>query len=140
MKTTTTWKGNSTFIMINQLGNELKMDTPKEKGGDGTGVSPMETLLGGLAGCMGIDINLVLRPYKDKLKRLEFETVGERNDGPPNYFTAIETTVHVDGDIPASRVWRAVNLSEEKYCSVAHSLKAELTFKVVLNGEEVSKP
>ncbi|GAA0354994.1 OsmC family protein [Alkalibacterium iburiense] len=139
MKTTTTWEGNKTFIMKNEIGKELRMDAPTSKGGDGSGVSPMESVLGGLAGCMGIDINMVLRPYLDKLQKLEFETVGLRNEEPPMYFKAIETTIHVEGDIPASRVWRAVSLSEEKYCSVAHSLNADLTFKVILNGEEVEK-
>ncbi|MDZ7835091.1 MAG: hypothetical protein U5K84_06840 [Alkalibacterium sp.] len=42
--------------------------------------------------------------------------------------------------MPASRVWRAVNLSDQKYCSVANSLNAELSYTVVLNGEEVTDP
>ena len=45
----------------------------------------------------------------------------------------------MDGDVPASRIWRALNLSNDKYCSVANSLKAELSYKVVLNGEEVNQ-
>lgn len=139
MKATTRWKGNKTFIMTNELGNELRMDASEANGGEGSGVSPMESLLGGLAGCMGIDMNMILRPYADKLEELKFETVGHRNEEPPKFFKKIETTVHVKGDIPASRVWRAVSLSEEKYCSVAHSLKADLTFKVILNGEEVER-
>lgn len=139
MKTKTSWKGNQTFIMTNELGNELRMDASEANGGDSSGVSPMESILGGLAGCMGIDINMILRPYLDKLEKLEFETVGLRNEEPPKYFKEIDTTIHVDGDIPASRVWRAVSLSEDKYCSVAHSLKADLKFRVILNGEEVEK-
>jgi len=139
MKTRTTWEGNKTFIMTNDEGKELRIDTPPARGGDGTGVSPMESVLGALAGCMGININVILRPYLDKLEKLEFETVGLRNEEPPKSFKGIEMTVHVDGDIPASRIWRAVNLSEEKYCSVAHSLKADITFKIILNGEEVEE-
>lgn len=98
----------------------------------------METVLGGLAGCMGIDMYMILKPYQDKISRMEIDTDGERNDTAPKFFTAIEVTVHVDGDVPASRVWRAVKLSDEKYCSVANSLKADLSYRVILNGEEVS--
>ncbi|EXJ24099.1 OsmC/Ohr family protein [Alkalibacterium sp. AK22] len=138
MRVSTKWEGNLAFTMTNPNGNELRMDARKEVGGDGSGVSPMEAVLGGLAGCMGIDMYMVLKPYQDKMTRMEIETDGTRNDESPKYFTAVEITVHVDGDVPASRVWRAVKLSDEKYCSVANSLKANLTYKVILNGEEVS--
>ena len=128
------------FTMTNGLGKELRMDGRKEAGGEGLGVSPMEAVLGGLAGCMGIDMHMVLKPYQDKLERIEIETDGSRNEEPPKYFKAIALTIHVDGDVPASRVWRAVKLSDEKYCSVANSLKADLSYKVILNGEEVDDP
>lgn len=140
MKVTTKWESNLAFTMQNADGNQLKMDARQEAGGNNTGVSPMEAILGGLAGCMGIDTYMVLKPYQDKIERLEFETEGERSGETPKYFKKIHVTVHVDGDIPSSRVWRAIKLSDEKYCSVAHSLKAELNYKIILNGEEVKDP
>lgn len=139
MKVSTKWQGNFAFTMDNGKGHELHMDAGEAAGGQGAGVSPMEAVLGGLAGCMGIDMFMILKPYQDKIERIELETDGERNEEPPKYFKKILVTVHVDGDVPASRVWRAVNLSNDKYCSVANSLKAELTYKVVLNGEEVEQ-
>lgn len=138
MKVSTKWEGNLGFTMTNPDGNQLKMDARQEADGEGSGVSPMEAVLGGLAGCMGIDMYMILKPYQDKLTRMEIETDGNRNETEPRFFTAIEVTIHVDGDVPASRVWRAVKLSDEKYCSVANSLKADLTYKVILNGEDVS--
>lgn len=139
MKVSTKWEGNLGFTMTNPDGNQLKMDARKEAGGDGSGVSPMEAVLGGLAGCMGIDMYMILKPFQDKISRMEIETDGDRNETAPKFFTAIEVSVHVDGDVPASRVWRAVKLSDEKYCSVANSLNADLTYKVILNGEQVSQ-
>ncbi|WP_161878192.1 OsmC family protein [Alkalibacterium sp. MB6] len=139
MKASTTWEGNMAFTMTNENGNTMRMDAPVANGGEGSGPSPMEVVLGGLAGCMGIDMVMVLKPYLDKIERMTFDTVGERNDEPPRYFKAIELVVHVDGDVPASRVWRAVKLSDEKYCSVANSLNAELSYKVILNGEEAAE-
>lgn len=138
MKVSTKWEGNLGFTMTNPDGNQLKMDARQEADGEGSGVSPMEAVLGGLAGCMGIDMYMILKPYQDKLTRMEIETDGNRNETEPRFFTAIEVTIHIDGDVPASRVWRAVKLSDEKYCSVANSLKADLTYKVILNGEDVS--
>lgn len=139
MKVSTKWEGNLAFTMNNSNGKELKMDAGEAAGGEGSGVSPMEAVLGGLAGCMGIDMYMILKPYQDKLERIEIETDGERNEEPPKYFKNILITLHVDGDVPASRVWRAIKLSDEKYCSVANSLKAELTYKLILNGEQVEK-
>lgn len=140
MKVSTEWQGNMAFTMTKGDGNQVKMDAREEAGGEGSGVSPMESVLGGLAGCMGIDIFMVLKPYQDKIEKLTFDTDGERNPEPPKYFTNVHITVHLDGDVPASRVWRAVKLSDEKYCSVANSLKADLTYTVILNGEEVEDP
>ncbi|MEC6747729.1 OsmC family protein [Marinilactibacillus sp. XAAS-LB27] len=139
MKVSTKWEGNLAFTMNNSNGKELKMDAGEAAGGEGSGVSPMEAVLGGLAGCMGIDMYMILKPYQDKLERIEIETDGERNEEPPKYFKNILIILHVDGDVPASRVWRAIKLSDEKYCSVANSLKAELTYKLILNGEQVEK-
>ena len=45
----------------------------------------------------------------------------------------------MDGDIDAKRVWRAIDLSEEKYCSVSDSLKAEITHDIILNGVKLSR-
>lgn len=140
MNVTTKWQGNLAFTMSNEDGNQLRMDAREESGGENSGVSPMEALLGSLAGCMGIDIFTVLRPYKEKIENVEFELDGTRNEEPPKSFTRIHITLHLDGDVPASRVWRAIHLSDEKYCSVANSLKAELAYTVILNGKEVADP
>lgn len=137
MKTTTKWADGLQFNMTNAIGTEMIMDARKEIGGGEKGVTPMEAILGGLAGCMGMDVVTILRPQKDKIQLLEFETDGNQNQEKPNFFTDIHTTVRVEGDIKADRIWRAVRLSDEKYCSVANSLKANLTYSVILNGEEV---
>ncbi|SFC12224.1 putative redox protein [Alkalibacterium subtropicum] len=134
MKVSTKWEGDMAYTMTNPRGKTMHLDP------NGDGVSPMESVLGGLAGCMGIDIVMVLKPYADKIKRLEIDTDGERNDEAPKYFKSVAITINIDGDIPASRVWRAVKLSDQKYCSVANSLNADLSYKVVLNGEDVPDP
>ena len=56
----------------------------------------------------------------------------------PTAFTAATLTFTVDGDITAKKVRRAIRLGEEKYCAVSASLKADISYKLILNGEEVS--
>ncbi|MDZ7835092.1 MAG: hypothetical protein U5K84_06845 [Alkalibacterium sp.] len=67
MKVSTKWEGDMAYTMMNPSGNTMHMDP------NGDGVSPMESVLGGLAGCMGIDIVMVLKPFQDKIERLEIE-------------------------------------------------------------------
>lgn len=137
MKVTSEWTGGMGFTATNLNGQQMQMDATEKAGGEGKGVSPMEAVLGGLSGCMGIDMMMVLRRYQENIQSLTFEMEGERNDGPPNYFTSIDMVCRVEGDVPADRVWRAIHLSDEKYCSVRHSLKADVTYRLILNGEEV---
>lgn len=137
MGLTTKWQGNRAFTMANGKGSELKMDSIEEFGGEGKGVSPMEALLGALSGCMGIDAVTILKPHLGKITNLEIVADGVRNEGTPKFYTAIEVAFVVDGEVEAEKVWRAIRLSADKYCSVGFSLKAELSYKLVLNGVEV---
>ena len=113
------------------------MDAKKEAGGSGSAPSPMEMVLHGVAGCMGIDLCVIMRHHMDNVEELELELDGERAEIEPKRFTDIEIIVKVDGDIPEKVLKRAVQLSHEKYCSAVNSLNAEFTTKALLNGREI---
>ncbi|MBP2078016.1 OsmC family protein [Oceanobacillus polygoni] len=136
MKVTTTWTGGRAFESIGDSGYATYMDATEAYGGLGKGATPTEMLLGSLAGCIGIDVTMILRPHLEKITKIEIITDGTRKEEAPKGFTAIEVTFIVDGDIDSKKVWRAINLGEEKYCSVSDSLKAKIDFKLILNGEE----
>ncbi|MFC4023638.1 OsmC family protein [Oceanobacillus longus] len=138
MKVTTTWTGGRAFEAIGDSGYAINMDATEAYGGLGKGATPTEMLLGSLAGCIGIDVTMILRPYLDKVDKIEIETNGTRKEEAPKGFTAIEVTFTIDGDIDSKKVWRAIHLGEEKYCSVSDSLSGEISFRLILNGEEQS--
>jgi putative redox protein len=94
-------------------------------------------LLSSVAGCIGIDVTMILRSHLDKVTKLEIETSGTRKEEAPKGFTAIDVTFHLEDAISNKPIWRAITLGKEKYCSVSDSLKANITFHVILNGEEV---
>ena len=105
------------------------------------GASPMELLLMGIAGCSGIDIVLILKKQQLEMTNFEVDVEGMRVDGEiPNVFRKIHLKVHIDGDIPAKKAQRAVDLSLEKYCSVSKMLEktAEITSEIILNGKPVT--
>lgn len=129
---------NYNFETINERGNVVQLDNKSEP--SPRGASPMELLLMGIAGCSGIDIVMILKKQQLEMNNFEMDVVGTRIDGEiPNVFRKIHLKVYIDGEIPANKAQRAVDLSLEKYCSVAKMLEktAEITSEIILNGSRV---
>ncbi|MEK5258403.1 OsmC family protein [Paenibacillus sp. FSL L8-0663] len=140
MKVSTTWHGKRAFTSEGPSGYSVGMDATAAYGGDGKGMTPMELLLAGLAGCMGIDITMILDRFLSDITRIDIDAEGTRKEEMPTGFTAIDLTFYVDGDIPDYRVWKAIQMGKEKYCAVSDSLKAEIRMHLILNGTEVPYP
>ena len=131
----TIWHGQRAFTAVGDSGYEIKMDATPKYGGEGQGVTPTEMLLGALAGCIGIDVTMILNRYLHEITKLEIETNGVRKEGLPSGFTDIEVIFKIEGAVDAKRIWRAIELGKAKYCAVSDSLKANITFQLILNGE-----
>lgn len=101
-----------------------------------TGPSPMDSLLLGLMGCMGIDLLFVLNKSRVDVGSLEIHASAERNHEPPQYFKRVHLTFVLGGVDSEARpkVDRALQLSRDKYCSVFHSLRQDLDFETVVEG------
>lgn len=119
----------------NYRGHRISIDTSSSE--DPQGPSPMELLLMGVAGCSSIDIISILNKQKIKPDSLHIQVDGDRVKGQvPSLFTDIHAKVSATGDVPANRLYRAAQLSFEKYCSVSKTLEhtATITFSVAVNG------
>lgn len=137
MKVTTKWQGDISFESIGEnSGHSVTMDAKKEAGGSGSAPSPMEMILHGVAGCMGIDMCVIMRHHMDKISNLELVLDGERAETDPKSYTNVEILVKIDGDVPRKTARRAVDLSLDKYCSAVNSLNAEVSAVLELNGEK----
>ncbi|TVP59222.1 MAG: OsmC family peroxiredoxin [Gemmatimonadales bacterium] len=97
-------------------------------GDSAAGPSPMELLLMSLAGCMAIDIRMILEKSRVDVKELAVRIEGMRADEEPKRFTRIEMVFELTGPTPDDdhRVARAIQLSRDKYCSVHHTLRPDL--------------
>ncbi len=97
---------------------------------DGDGAvapGPMLTLLLAAAACSGSDVVSILEKMRVGLHELRIEVSGERREAEPRRYIAIHLEYHVRGDgLDEAKARRAVELSIEKYCSVLHSLAADL--------------
>jgi len=111
-----TWKNNLSFIGENIDGGTVQMGVEDKK----FGISPMELVLIGLAGCSGIDIVSILQKKKAFLTDFKVNVRGKRAESPPKVYTDIEVEYLFWGDnLKNKDVEQAITLSEEKYCSVS---------------------
>lgn len=134
MKATINWTGQMGFTGITPSGHEIKMDAAIEVGGTNSGARPMELLLNALAGCTGIDIINILHKMRLNPVAFSMEVEGSRAEEHPKRFTDIHIHYLLEGDLPEAKVERAIRLSEEKYCSVSHTLNAKITMSYSING------
>jgi putative redox protein len=123
-------------------GHTMRMDIPVAQGGNGSGFRPMQSLLAALSGCSAVDVVSILKKQKQVLEGLEIEVDGNREEGKePSLWKHIDIRFHLTGTIEPAKGYRAVDLSMEKYCSVAETLRmagAQIVFHVFVNGQEVT--
>lgn len=111
------------FEARNEAGQVAMLDGPPSLGGQGAGVRPMEMVLMGLAGCSALDVLLIMQKQRQPLRDLDVFVEARRADAVPAVFTEIEVTFEATGEIDPTKLERAVQLSMEKYCSVAKMLE-----------------
>ena len=102
-----------------------------------TGMRPMELLLNAVGACAAYDIVEMLKKRRLDVQGYKIELSGERAEGTPAYYTHIHAKhlFNVPG-LDQKTAERFVDLGMNKYCSVAASLKAEISFEVVLEASE----
>jgi hypothetical protein len=77
-----------------------------------------------LGGCSAIDLISILRKQREPLNDLKITVTGEREQGVvPALYTEVHAHFKLFGDINPDKAERAVQLSVEKYCSVAKTLE-----------------
>lgn len=108
-------------------GPQISVDSAGEDG-----PSPTQALLLAVAGCMGVDVVMILEKGRVPLESLSVEVEGDRAEDPPRRFTALRMTYRIAGPRPGDRnkVQRAVDLSRDRYCSVLHTLRNDLELDI----------
>src|SRR5215469_13072051 len=115
--------GDFGFAASDENGHTVKMDSSPESGGENFGVRPMQTLLMGLGGCSAIDVISILKKQRQDVVDYKMTISGQREaDAVPSLWKSINIEFHLYGDIDEDKAARAVDLSVNKYCSVAATL------------------
>ncbi|MBR9979434.1 MAG: OsmC family protein [Desulfatitalea sp.] len=98
-----------------------------------TGVSPSQVLLIGLAACSASDVLDIMTKKRQPLTILEVTATGDQDPDPPWAYRRIHLTYRVSGkDLTPKALTQAIKLSQEKYCSVAATVRgvAEITTEI----------
>ena len=123
------------FKGYNTDGNELTLDGSPDLGGQGKGPRPMELVLFGLAGCMAMDVLHIIQKARASLQQAELKVSAKRVDATPAVFEQINLYFCLKGEGLTEKIaQRAIDLSLDRYCSVAQMLspKVKITAKVNL--------
>jgi putative redox protein len=96
------------------------------------GPGPMDALLLAVAGCMAVDVQVILERSRVPLAELRVEVEGERAPSHPKRYTRLNMVYHLDGpqEEHQAKVERAVELSRGKFCSVLHSLREDIDVEI----------
>lgn len=129
--------GNYGFAVTDDYGHTVNIDNSPEHGGGNFGVRPMQLLLMGLVGCSGMDVISILKKQRQTVKDYKTIIRGEREQGvEPSLWKYIEMEFVIYGDVEENKARKAVELSVNKYCSVAATLMkagAEIKWTVAVH-------
>ena len=126
------WTDDLQFVARAGQGPAVIIDSSE----GGSGVSPMQMVLIGIAGCTAIDVIMIMKKKRANIARFEVKVTGEMAESYPKRYTHIHIEYILCGkDIKPKGVEQAIELSEKKFCSAMASLNAEFehTYKIIEN-------
>ncbi len=130
MKVRIKWLEQRVFEAKTGSGHTLTMDGPPEHGGSNLAARPMEMVLVGLGGCSAFDVVEILEKSRQIVKDCQIEIDAEMVAAVPAVFTRIHMHFMIAGDgLNEKHVKRAVELSVDKYCSVAKMIRPDVEIK-----------
>ena len=126
MKITTQYQSDYEYKATTSEGHTVSIDMRKE---DKVDQAPMEMVLSALTGCVAVEVALMSKKRRKIGSDLVIEAEGTRRDEAPRSFTGIHLKfILISPDAELEELQKISKLSLEKYCSVADSLKAGVTF------------
>jgi putative redox protein len=118
---TVKWIEGKQFIGIDSTHHSVVLSTPEE----GVGIKPSDLLLIALSSCSAVDVVEILAKKRIDLTHLDISSRGEQEQNSPWTFRKIHLHYTIGGkNLTEKAVAQAIQLSEDKYCSVAATIRA----------------
>lgn len=121
------WRHDLKFSATTPSNHRIEFDTVPSEEGPSSGPTPMEMLLASAAACSAMDVVSILQKKRQEVTAYRIEIDGLRSEPGvwPRPFLSIHIRHFVSGvDLDPAAVARAVELSDEKYCSVVSTLRS----------------
>jgi putative redox protein len=131
------WVEKKQFVGTDSTKHSVVMSAQDEE--NGTGMSPSQLLLVGLGGCTAYDVVGILEKKRQRLTGLEVTVTGEQDADPPWVYRKIHIHYEARGKgLKEKAVHDAIEISEQKYCSVAATVRgiAEITYDYTIVEDE----
>ena len=119
-KASVEWIGEEKFVATSPSGHAITVDSDRASN---KAPGPMELVLMALGACTATDVVSILKKKRQKLESLEVICSGERATEPPTVWIKLEVLYRLRGLLDETAVKRAIELSEQKYCSVSAMLQ-----------------
>jgi putative redox protein len=119
-KASVEWIGEERFVATSPSGHAITIDSDRASN---KAPGPMELVLMALGACTATDVVSILKKKRQKLESLEVICSGERATEPPAVWIKLEILYRLRGVLDEAAVKRAIELSEQKYCSVSAMLQ-----------------
>lgn len=130
------------FVATGAEGMQIVVNAPhRDEASPRTGIGPAELLLVAAGTCSAWDVVEILRKQRQAVDAVEVRVIGEQDPEPPWAFVRIglEFTIRGRG-IRRELAERAVQLSEERYCSVTTTIRRGATVTSSLAVEDAVTP
>jgi len=122
------WLQSRMFVGTDHLGSSIAIGYLREGEPEGRGINPSDMLLLAAASCSAYDVVQILEKGKQPLEGLKMDVSAEQSQEQPYPYVSLHFNYIIKGDVDPDKVQRAMQLSEDKYCSVLATLKPGLTF------------
>jgi len=120
---TVKWIESTLMSGTDSNGQPLTIGWSRDREPQWTGLKPSDLLLLAAASCSTYDVVEILAKQREPLENLEVSCTGEQLPVPPYTFTCIHLHYTARGAVNISKLARAIQLSQEKYCSVLNTLR-----------------
>ncbi len=134
------WIESTYMTGVDSYGHSIVVGSSSGRDPEWAGLKPSDLLLLAAASCSSYDVVTILKKQRQPLEALEVICTGEQASEAPYNFTSFHLHYKVKGEVEPKKLLRAIELSEEKYCSVINSLDPEIviTHNYEIEGQRVA--
>lgn len=117
------WVGGTLMVGTDSRNHSVVIGRSPDNQSEFLGMKASDLLLISAAACASYDVLEILAKQRETLVDFKVLCTGDQLPDPPYTFTSIHIHYIAHGAVNEERLKRAIQLSEEKYCSVISTLR-----------------